>query len=283
MKISQELLPLFPVAPEAPSPLKSDSMEGSEATRSREQKRFRNPKNLQDILWDESVRAVHISVECASKAELIARLHSELPQNSLLTRRRNASTIISRFFPEEGLEQLSSRVYRCYGDDELLKAVMSVVLPIREVVIGQLIAERIHPMPPGSEIPSNFFSKYGEEVDKENGKKIASRCSAAARALGWISRQGKKFYKLHRPVNPTAALIILHGVYATTPRIVELSQVFSEPVWKYVGFADSGHLRSFCKELEHKKLISRYVQVDRLEQITTRYSLTELLEKRMRA
>jgi hypothetical protein len=282
MKMPQESLLLFPISPEVTPPQKSNNSEGSEASRRKEQKRARNPKNLQDILWDESVRAVQISVECDTKAELIARLHSELPQNSLLTRRRNASTIISRFFPKEGLDQLSSRVYRYYRDDELLEAVMSVLLPIREVVIGQLIAERIHPMPPGSEIPVNFFSKYGEEVDKENGKKIASRCSAAARTLGWVSRQGKKFYKLHKPVNSTAALIMLHSVYAPTPRIVELSQVFSEPVWKYAGFSDPGHLRSFCKELEHKKLISRYTLVDRLEQITTRYSLTELLEKRMR-
>jgi hypothetical protein len=63
---------------------------------------------------------------------------------------------------------------------------------------------------------------------------------------------------------------------------VDLGQVLAEPVWKYLSFSKPDQLKTFFKEMERKGLISRYAQVDRLEQVTTRYSLNELLERKAR-
>ena len=83
-------------------------------------------------------------------------------------------------------------------------------------------------------------------------------------------------------VHLTSALLIFHHVYAPTPRSVELDQVFAEQVWKYLGFSQPDEVRAFFKNLERKGLIARYAHVDRLEQVTTRYTLYELLERRVR-
>ncbi len=61
---------------------------------------------LQDILWKESLLAVQVSMDCQTIAELVARLPEKLPQNSAVTRQRNTSTILSRFFPTEEIDQL---------------------------------------------------------------------------------------------------------------------------------------------------------------------------------
>lgn len=241
----------------------------------------RKPKIPQSILWEESLQAVRLSLGCSTKSELTARLREEFSQNSATTRARNASTVLSRFFPAQEIDQLPRRVLRLYGNEKLLADVLTVLLPMSEPVIGQLIADRLFPIEPGSELPSNFFTSYGQEVYSKNAKDIASRCSGAARVMGWVSRQSGKSYRLYRSVNQTAALILIHELYAPTPRIVELGQILSEPVWKYLGFQDAEQVRGFCRLMEQKQLIARYVQVDRLDQITTRYSVMELMERKM--
>lgn len=61
---------------------------------------------LQDILWKESLLAVTMSVDCQTIAELASRLQETLPQNSMVTRQRNTSTILRRFFPTDEIDQL---------------------------------------------------------------------------------------------------------------------------------------------------------------------------------
>lgn len=239
-------------------------------------------KHLQEILWEESLQAVRLSLECESRTALAERLRNELPQNSATTRDRYATIILSRFFPETEIDNLPRRLLRAYNDEQLLADAMAVLLPVGEPVVGRLIADRLHPMELGREIPTNFFTGYGQEMDGRNAARIAKRCSTAARVLGWIARQRRKSYRAFRPVNPTAAMLLFHWFYAPSPRIVELSQVFSEPIWKYLAFRDPTHIRTFCRSLEQKQLIARYVQVDRLDQITTRYTAAELLERKVR-
>ncbi|MBI3990395.1 MAG: hypothetical protein HY347_12370, partial [candidate division NC10 bacterium] len=58
---------------------------------------------LQNILWEESLLAVKLSLGCQTMGELVSRLRENLPQNSAATRRRNTSIILGRFFPTDDL------------------------------------------------------------------------------------------------------------------------------------------------------------------------------------
>jgi hypothetical protein len=242
----------------------------------------RKQKHLQRISWSESLLAVRLSTECSSIKELRYRLWSDLPQNALSTRRRHTSTILARFFPDKSIEQLPRGVCLAYQDEALLASIMGSLLLLAEPVLGVLFAERLWSLPPGVELAKDFFACYGKEVSPTNVKNIATYCADAARSLGWITRSRSKTYRTHQMVHLTSALLIFHHVYAPTPRSVELDQVFAEPVWKYLGFSQQDQVRAFCKNLERKGLIARYAHVDRLEQITTRYTLHELLERRVR-
>lgn len=236
---------------------------------------------LQDCLWRESLLAVKVSLECHSVAELITRLRERLPQNSVETRERNTSIILSRFFPTSEIEQPPRRVLRAYNDEALLTTVMRVLFLEAEPLVGRLVTERLFPLSPGTALSKDFFTSYVQEVIGKKVRPLASRCSAAARALGWIVKEKQKFYVAQHALNETAALLLFHHYYAPTPRIIDMKFLFAEPVWKYLGFESEGAVREFMYKLEQRGLIGRYAVVDRLEQVTTRYSLDSLLERRV--
>jgi hypothetical protein len=92
----------------------------------------------------------------------------------------------------------------------------------------------------------------------------------------------KKSYVAQQTPNETAALLIFHHRYAPTPRVIDLKFLFMEPTWKYLGFSHEDAVRQFMRKLERRGLLSRYATVDRLEQVTTNYSLVSLLERKVR-
>jgi hypothetical protein len=237
---------------------------------------------LQACLWKESLLAVQVSLQCHSVAELVVRLREHLPQNSLVTRERNTSTILSRFFPTNEIDQLPRRVLYAYDDAALLAAVMRVLFLEAEPLVGRLVTEHVFPLPPGTALAQDFFTRYAQEVVGKKVKDIASRCSTALHALGWIVKEKRKFYVAQQTVNETAALLLFHHYYASTPRIIDMNFLLAESVWKYLGFANEDAVRGIMRKLEHRGLIARYAVVDRLEQVTTRYSLASFIERKVR-
>jgi hypothetical protein len=237
---------------------------------------------LQDILWKESLLAVQVSMDCQTIAELVARLPEKLPQNSAVTRQRNTSTIVSRFFPVEEIDQLPRQILRLYEDEDLLAAVMQVLFLEAEPLVGQLVAERLTRLPAGTALPKDFFVQYTLEALGKREPHVSYRCCTAARVLGWTIVDKKRYYVAQQNPNETAALLILHYRYAPTPQVIDLKAVLAEPTWKYLGFSDEDAVRSFMRKLERRKLIARYATADRLEQVTTRYALESLLERKAR-
>ena len=237
---------------------------------------------LQDILWKESLLAVQVSMDCQTITELVARLPERLPQNSAVTRQRNTSTIVSRFFPVEEIDQLPRQILRLYEDEDLLAAVMQVLFLEAEPLVGQLVAERLSRLPAGTALPKDFFVQYTLEALGKREPHVSHRCCTAARVLGWTIVDKKRYYVAQQNPNETAALLILHYRYAPSPRVIDLKAMLVEPTWKYLGFSDEDAVRGFMRKLERRKLIARYATADRLEQVTTRYALESLLERKVR-
>jgi hypothetical protein len=92
----------------------------------------------------------------------------------------------------------------------------------------------------------------------------------------------KKYYVAQQIPNETAALLIFHSRYAPTTRVIDLKALLVEPIWIYLGFGDEEVVRGFMRKLERRRLIARYATVDRLEQVTTRYTLESLIERKVR-
>lgn len=240
-------------------------------------------RQLWDILWPDSIRAVQIAATSGSFEEFVARLPGEMTQTSSQTRARAVTTILSRYFADLTVDTLPCRVWRTWNDPALLEAVMGPLLLQSEPLLGRLVAERLHPIPPGSMLPLDFFRQYGDDVGGRNTINVSKRCAVAARHLGWIARVRGRSVRVQPRIDPTAVLLLLHREYALTPRIVDLEAVAAGPLWKYLGFVSVQELRTCIASFADRGLIARFVQVDRLDQFTTRFSLDELLERRVRA
>jgi hypothetical protein len=237
---------------------------------------------LQDILWQESLLAVHVSLDCQTVAELNDRLQEKLPQNSAVTRRRNTSTILRRFFPTDDVDQLPRRVLRAYDEETLLTAVMRVMFLEAEPLVGELVAEHLHKLPAGSLLPRDFFTRYTQAALGKKETHVSYRCCTAARVLDWTIVEKSKSYVAQQIPHETAALLIFHHRYAPTPRVIDMKLLLAEPTWKYLGFSHEDAVRQFMRKLEQRGLVSRYATVDRLEHVTTKYPLASLLERKVR-
>jgi len=237
---------------------------------------------LQDILWQETLLAVNVSLDCQTVAELITRLQEKLPQNSAVTRRRNTSIILGRFFPTEDVDQLPRRVFRAYDDEALLASVMRVLFLEAEPIVGELVAGRLHGLPAGSMLPRDLFMRFTEEVLGKKETHVSYRCCTAAHVLGWTIVEKKKSYVAQQILDETAALLIFHSRYAPTPRVIDLKFLLTEPIWKYLGFSHEDAVRQFMRKLERRGFLSRYATVDRLEQVTTKYPMASLLQRKVR-
>jgi hypothetical protein len=154
------------------------------------------------------------TTDCQTTAELVARLPERLPQNSAVTRQRNTSTIVSRFFPVEEIDQLPRQILRLYEDEDLLAAVMQVLFLEAEPLVGQLVAERLSRLPAGTALPKDFFVQHTLDVLGKREPHLSYRCCTAARVLGWTIVDKKRYYVAQQNPNETAALLILHYRYA---------------------------------------------------------------------
>jgi hypothetical protein len=202
-------------------PFQDQPAESAVSARVRSVKRD-GKRYLQDILWQESLLAVKVSLGCQTVAELIARLQEKLPQNSGVTRRRNTSIILGRFFPTEDVDQLPRQVFQACDDEVLLAAVMRVLFLEAEPVVGELVARRLHGLPAGSLLPRDFFMRYTQEVLGKKETHVSYRCCTAARVLGWTIVEKKRSYIAQQIPHETAALLIFHHHYAPTPRVIDV-------------------------------------------------------------
>jgi hypothetical protein len=106
-------------------PFQDQSAEKSVSARVRSVKHD-GKRYLQDILWQESLLTVKVSLECQIVAELTTRLREKLPQNSALTRRRNANIILVRFSSTDDVDQLPRQVFPADDDEALLGSAMYI-------------------------------------------------------------------------------------------------------------------------------------------------------------
>ena len=76
----------------------------------------------------------------------------------------------------------------------------------------------------------------------------------------------------------TALLLLTHSIFTPGgPRTVELRRLLAGPYWKYLGFKSEDAVRAVFREADAAGILGKYVVADQLEQITTRWSLDELL------
>ncbi len=237
---------------------------------------------LQDFPWEESVQAIKDSLRFDSYPAFAEHVFNTLPQNSPQTRHRYTNLIGRWFFPDRQLPSLPGRVWTAYGDEKILRDVMRAYVLSQEPVVAAFIERFILPAPPGTELQASLFRTYIEETYGESKENSRKRLTRTLRELGFIARIGQTWFTQAIPRPATAFLLLLHERFAPTPRIVSLAQTLADPLWWQVGYHAPAEVRETLHDAAAAGLIARFVAVDQLEQITTRYTLDEWLARRLR-
>jgi len=124
--------------------------------------------------------------------------------------------------------------------------------------------------------------KTFDGVSYEYVPKITEIIRSALKCLGFIANRKGRFIVQEIEPPKTALMILTHYVFAPEPQTIAVRDLLKDPFWKYLGIKRELTVRDIFKEASSKGLISRYTVADELEQITTRYSLEELLKSEVK-
>jgi len=242
----------------------------------------KEPLIFQRFLGEESIQAVKDSLRFKNFENFRRYLQEYLPQNSRYVRKRYTSSIIRWFFTDQSLNNLPAKVWHSYNNTKILQDVMRYFYLEKEPIVAEFICEYLIPLDPGTTIQSEYFKDF---LMKKYGivkKDPLHYLSTAIRDLGFTYRNKTKIVvqNLHPP--KTGFLILIHYLFATTPQTVNLEEILTHKFWMYLGIRNQSEVKRILKEADTKQIIAKYVVADQLEQITTRYTLDEFLQKRMK-
>ena len=241
----------------------------------------RAPNMIQELPWPQAVQAIKDSLHLDDFAAFRAHMEDSLPYNSAYTRQRYTQTIIKYFFPNGSLDSLPRQAWRAYRDDQLLENLMRYQFLTQEPTVAHFVVTHLIPMAPGSILRHELLSEFIREVDLKGRAKMVKRLGQAVRRLGFVVRERRQDTVARLRPAKTGFMILLHYLFAPTPRIVTLHDILTDPFWQYLGFREEEAIRRVLQEANAHGLIASDATIDQLEQITTRYTLDEWLEARL--
>lgn len=236
---------------------------------------------IQELPWSQAMQAVKDSVHFDDFAAFRAYMEESLPYNSAYTRERYTRTIIKLFYLNGSLDSLARRAWQTYREDQLLKDLMRYQFLAQEPTVAQFVVFHLIPMAPGTALDHELLKEFIQEVDPKGRSKMVQRLGQAIRRLGFVVRERQQDVVMQISPSKTAFLLLLHHLFAPTPRIVTLRDILSDPFWQYLGLRDPETVRRILHEASARGLIAGYATIDQLEQITTRYTLNEWFEQRL--
>ena len=240
------------------------------------------PSSIQSVAWETGLKAVKESIIFSSFDAFRSHLTQNMRQNSEEVRKRYSSLILLRLFPEKSLDGINPQVWRYYSDEKILEDIARVTTLEAEPVIAKFVLEHIFVLPPASRIENytiqDFISSEYGSFKPDSYKRLRQFLVH----MDFVESDKDGLIVLPIPRPDTAFLILLHARMAPTKRIVRISDILTELFWKFLGIREESTVRDILREAEAKGLIARYIVVDQLEQITTRYSYEEYLSNAFR-
>lgn len=241
-------------------------------------------KAIQDVLMPEGLMALKLTQDVKSLDDLQELLLKRLGQNSMETRRRYAQSIISWFFAD-GLAGLLPRVWQAHQDEAVAFDLLRWSYLNHEPIMGRCVADALFPCENGLAMPATYFDRFLQDcLGEAPPEKTRERLKMNLKRIGFLERTRGKPDRL-LPVIPqkTSLLVLLHHLFAAKAvRTVELRNLFANPFWKYLGYKSEDAVRTVFREADAAGLIGKYVVADQLEQVTTCFTLDELLERKAR-
>jgi hypothetical protein len=208
-------------------------------------------------------------------------IQSKLNFNSSETRKRYSRAMITRF------QRLDKKVFDGFVylikqkvNTELVEKIWRILFCVSEPLIAKIYLEIVWPQEPGSPIKRDHIKSYIQTTFSQKSDKLNQRILECLRYAGYVIPHGKQELIVVGFGNLEAALILsTHLLLAQSPRTIKLTEIEASNYWRFLGYKKFDHVRIGFRRAEAQGFIMRYALVDHLEQITTRYTWNELLDK----
>ena len=209
-------------------------------------------------------------------------LEETLPFNSEESRKRRFRSLMRWALDGGSLNPIGSKVWCSYMDEDLSNQVLRERFLDTYPVIGKFVSNVLATFPIGAELDVDAIQDYliQEHAGALSTSTVELRLTM--RDMGFIRKAGRKYVVIETSLPKTAFLLLLHYHLALEPATIPVSQIIERPFWRYLGGRHEEEVRATLSQAAAGDFISRYAAVDSLEQITTRFSLEELLQQQVR-
>lgn len=233
------------------------------------------------LLWNDGIQAVKLSAEFSDFRPFKDELQKSLHYNSSYVRMRNTNSIIRWFFPSHSLDNLLTKVWMFYRKEEILKELMRYQYLTTEPAVAEFVIHYLLPMHPGEVVTSDYLKDFLLKKYNVVRPDPLNSLRGACRDMGFLYSENKKLVVCQIPPPRTSLLILTHYLLAPVPRTVTMKEVLSNPYWRYLGIREAEDVRKVFREADANGLIAKYIVADQLEQLTTRYSFDEFVQRRI--
>jgi len=236
---------------------------------------------VRPLLWNESIQAVKLSIKFSDFRLFREELQRSMKHNSSSVRSRYTIDIIRWFFPSHSLDNFLTKVWTFYADERILREVMRYQYLTREPAVAKFVVDHLLPLHPGESMEAGHLKDF---LLKEYGvvrEHPLNSLRVACRDLGFFCSEKKRLIICQLAVPKTSLLILTHYLLAPTPRTVTIKDVLSNLYWKYLGVREPETVRKVFREADANGAIAKYIMADQLEQVTTRYSFDEFVQRKV--
>jgi len=230
---------------------------------------------LQDLQWEESARAVKLVSEFTDFEHYReAIVDAAFRQSSFRTRYRYVSYFIKWFLPSASFSEPVVSAWNAFHDDAALYHVMRWQYVTSNPLVAELVDGPLSSTAPGEPV-DELIDAYLIHCQRRLNTKTRNRLRTNLRKIGLLIEQKKVFYRIVPDVSPRAVAVLLAHLFAPEPQVVSWSTLVSDPWWKRLGIVDQHMLREKLTETAQGGLIARFLQMDTLDQVTTKYSIRD--------
>lgn len=237
---------------------------------------------IRPLLWKDSIQAVKLSAEFSDFKAFRIELRQSLHYNSTDVRNRYTTDIVKWFFPSHSLDNLLTKVWTFYKNEEIITELMRYQYLTIEPDVAEFVINYLIPLHPGRLVENDYLKDFLLKTYGVVRIHPLISLRGACRDLGFLYSDKKKLVVRQIPVPKTSLLILTHFLLAPTPRTVTVKEILSKPFWRYLGVREVEILRQVLREADASGVISKYIIADQLEQLTTRYSYEEFIQRRIR-
>lgn len=238
-------------------------------------------------LIDETLSFLPKALEFKSGDQFQSFLVKELPQNSEYVRRMYARIITNRFFSQGRPFRPLAQFIGCFGGDSAeSREVLFFELLLREPslrdVCKKFFSKRVGSEASRREVEGFLIQSRGTSGEmgtlKESVKKQAKIIVHVLIRLGRIEVKKRGFYnvKSKKPTLPVF-LYVLHRLYPK-PGMYKAEEFLNDGLLDALMWNRSG-LKDLLYEAWRKKYLAKVSEIDQYFHFSTRYSLTDFMER----